>query len=199
MESKTILIDMDSIIVDIEEKWYGQYNATFGDNLTTEKIKTWDLDRFCKPSDQVPHPVFSILAQPGFFLDLPALPGALEGLRRLSDGGHNVMLVTSPPNIPSMSDKATWIKTQMPWFNVHKNLILTYQKNLVKGDILFDDGPHNITRYRQAWPNAAIATIAYPYNESAQSQCDLVTGTYLDTAAAWDRFCSWVEAGALRK
>lgn len=186
--SKTILIDMDDTIVDLHRPWHRVYNAWSGDDVSIEKATSWEVDKWVKN----PAIMMKVLELPGLFEDLEPLPGAVAGIEQLVEAGHRVLLVSSAPNPESMKGKAKFVDKRLP-FLPPKSLVLTYHKDLVRGDVLFDDGPHNLLRYRKAWPSAQIATIAYPYNyEAAVQSGAFIAGEWQNTAAAWRRFVEHV-------
>jgi len=190
MKPLTILVDMDSIVADIATPWYASYNQRTGDDLTVERVTDWDTRLACR----FPEFIFPIIREPGFFLKPEPMPGATEGVRALVDQGHNIFLATAAPGTIALTDKALWIAKYMPWFDVEKNLLLGYQKDLYRADVLFDDGPHNLVAYRRAWPNAKIATISYPYNRHVLSYVDLIAGDWRDPLVCWARFVDWIDA-----
>jgi 5'-nucleotidase len=190
MRPLTVLIDLDSIIVDLWAEWCPRYNRRTGDTLTMEKITDWGVS-----AAKHRGALFGVLKDPGFFASLRPFPGALEGVKAISDLGHRVVIVTAGRKY-ALHDKAEWVEKHLPWLDGETSLVLAWAKELVRGDVLFDDGPHNVEAYRKAWPGASIATIAYPYNRDALHHCDLVAGSYANPAAAWARFVAWVADGA---
>lgn len=187
MKKLTILVDMDSILVHLDEKWYRTYNERHGDDLTIDKVLTWDTHLYCKNENKA---IYDVLNDPGFFRDLPAIPGGLESVKQLQDMGHEIIIVTASPD-SAMGDKKAWIKQHMPWLP-RKHVFMGDLKYKINGDVLIDDGPHNIIEYRKHHPNAFIATIDYPFNRSAHHLCDLVAHGYKDYLGAWEQILNGV-------
>ncbi|MFY0606434.1 MAG: hypothetical protein JXR10_06960 [Cyclobacteriaceae bacterium] len=79
-------------------------------------------------------------SQYGFFSNLEPLEGALEGIKKLSDLGYDIYILSSPsPKNPlSYTEKRVWIEEHLGYEYVEK-LILSMNKGLVKGDYLIDD------------------------------------------------------------
>ena len=80
---------------------------------------------------------------PGFFAELPPIPGAIEAIHRLEQKYDLYILSTAPWSNPSAwSDKLLWIKR---YFSdvFYKRMVITHCKNLCKGDYLIDDRPKN--------------------------------------------------------
>jgi 5'-nucleotidase len=185
-------IDMDSILTDIFSPWLAENNRRFNDDLVVAKITDWDTAKVSKGGVKV----FDILSEKDFFLNLQPLPGAIEGVQQLKDAGMDLYIVSTPFN-GYCDEKTQWVKKWFPWFD-NKKLIFTHHKELIDMDLFFDDGPENIKAIHAAMLNRGykndklIATISYPYNLHVHDKCDLVAGTYEDTARAWQNFADWV-------
>ncbi len=115
---KVLYIDMDNVLVD-----YQSGIDSIDDN--TRKEFEGHLNEI-----------------PGIFLNMKPMPGAIEAFQTLL-AYYNVFIIsTAPWNSPlSWSDKLTWVKRNVG--NAYKRLILTYHKNLIKGDFLIDDRTTN--------------------------------------------------------
>ena len=120
MDKKPILyIDMDNVLVDFKT----------GIARLTEEEKIKYEGRY----DETPD-IFSKM--------LP-MEGAVESFKLLSEKYDTYILSTSPWENPSAwSDKLKWVKKYLG-SNAYKRLILTYHKNLNKGDFLIDDRTKN--------------------------------------------------------
>ncbi len=177
-----IIVDLDGIVVDHTTSWFGYYNAEYGDKLTNADIKEWNTSLFVKPECGVK--IFDYLAIPGFFEDLPALPGAIAALKMLQEDGHEVVICSATDIPEAAKGKMIWVRKYLP-FLPKENLILTHGKYHVRGDILIDDSPHNIRKYREEYGDRVhIIAIAYPYNDSVDEICTRV-GSYKYPELAW--------------
>lgn len=181
MKKLTVLCDMDSIIVALTPKWLKMYNQDHNDNVTLEDIKSWDMAHNVKIGTKI----YDYLYTPGFFLDVEPVDGALGAIKWIHDN-HN-LVIASAPSWPgnSASDKITWLKKHVPWFN-KRDLMLGHHKYLLKGDIFIDDSPENIQAYAKHWPGANIMTISYPYNQGVKNLIHTFAEDYTDTQKAWD-------------
>lgn len=149
-----LLFDLDGIVTDLVSKWLAVYNRDYSDNLRPEDITSWDWDRFVKP--ECGKRIYYYLSRPGFFADLKPIPGAIEALERLSHRLELVVVTASPAS--GMRDKADWVKRHLPFVPKH-NLVVTYRKDLVLGDFMFDDAPRNLEH-----TPATRIMMDYPYN-----------------------------------
>ncbi len=80
---------------------------------------------------------------PGIFLKMKPMPGAISAYKKLSKKFDTYILSTAPWDNPSAwSDKLQWVKKYLGEA-ARKRLIITYHKNLNKGDYLIDDMKKN--------------------------------------------------------
>lgn len=182
MRKLRILVDMDNIIVDMTPRWLAMYNRDHHDNVTMEDLKTWHISKHVKIGDKI----HDYLYQERFFLDAPPMNGAIPTLRCLQEEGHHVVIV-SAPSWPgnSATDKITWVREKMPWFN-KRDIFLGHHKFMVKGDVFIDDSPENIRLYRQEWgPAARIMTIVHPFSGPAKHMVDVYAESYKNPMQAW--------------
>ena len=149
-----LLFDLDGIVTDLVTKWLAVYNRDYHDNLTLADITSWNWDQFVKP--EVGKRIYHYLSRPGFFADLKPIPGAIGTLERLSHRLELVVVTASPGS--GMRDKADWVRQHLPFVPKH-NLVVTYRKDLVLGDFMFDDAPRNL-----AHTPATRIIMDYPYN-----------------------------------
>lgn len=155
----TILVDMDNVVANLICKWLDTYNSEFDDNLTAEQITSWNIEQHATKCS--PHEFHGIIERAGFFSDLKLIPHSPEVTGRLQAAGHEIYFVTATPyNNPTCGyDKYNWVERYFPHIGKSR-VIQAHHKNMVKGDILFDDGPINL----QNFPGIKIA-MNMPYNQ----------------------------------
>lgn len=182
MKKLRVICDMDSVIARIDEKWYGLANAEYGCNVSMADITNWETSKFfpCGKS------IYKYLSRPGFFRDLPVIDGALEGLKAIQDAGHEVLVLSACSSPEGKKDKTLWLNEKFPFLKGRLLINDTnVPKDVVVGDVLIDDGPHNILAYRATHPNSYIVTFSYPYNQHAHKAASLVAGDYTNFRQAW--------------
>lgn len=154
MTRPVLLFDLDGICADLMTKWLSVYNRDWNDDLRPDEILSWDWDRYVKP--ECGTRIYHYLNRPGFFLDLKPLPGCQESLGRLADICELVVVTASPKE--ASGDKLRWVQRNLPM--VPKgNVVITYRKDLVRGDFMFDDAPRNLRNHP-----AERIMLDYPYN-----------------------------------
>lgn len=141
----TLLIDMDDTILPMIGPWVERYNEKFNTSFTIMDVTTWNI------SEKFGEGIFDILEEEGFFANLVPYENAVEVLERLSKK-HNVIIVTASVLGYSMKEKGEWVKKHLPFLKVD-NFCIFKQKNLILGDLLFDDAPHNV----EAFPGITVS------------------------------------------
>lgn len=192
MRKLNILCDMDDIIVSLLDYWLELYNRDYKDNKT--KLDIWDYDLWKCVKPECGKKIYDYISRKGFFNSLSPLPGAIEALKQIHADGHDITLVSTPSYAASSySDKILWVKRFLPFLDSRQDVFLGAKKYLLRGDLLIDDSPVNISKYRAAWPEAKILTIAYPFNEDVGSLTTQRINSCLDTEKAWEVIYKWVK------
>ena len=86
--------------------------------------------------------LFAPLNDPAFWGNLSPMPFAQDIVCRLIDDGHLVRVVTSS-YYNTVPPKMTWLFKHYPYL-CWKDVIIAHDKKLINGDVLIDDGVHNL-------------------------------------------------------
>lgn len=141
---KTVGIDLDTTLNNIEEMWLQLYNKDYNDNLSPDQLLDWDITKFIKP--ECGRKIYDYLNLPNFFYELDIKPYAKEAVEWLSEY-FNLYIVTSyTPNV--CVDKARWVEKHLPFIN-QRNIIFCNNKGALNFDYLIDDGGHNLESFKQ--------------------------------------------------
>lgn len=185
----TILVDMDSIVANLQEKWYAAYNEEWDDNIGPDDIMSWETHLYVKPECR--KKIYSYFT-PELFRSLNPIPGSVATLKKWVEMGHEVVFVTATP-WGCADAKFEWAREHFPFLTSHE-IIMAHRKYLVHGDVFIDDSPGNIAAYRHHHGNRAkIFTIAYPYNQKVEHLCDLRLGSWNNPEVAWRGFAKAVD------
>jgi 5'-nucleotidase len=155
-----LLIDMDGVTADLVSHWIALINRYHGEKLTVEDVTDWYVHKITRNTTK--EQVDEFLKDPGFFRHLDPIPQALATLKQLMAEGHDVIFVTHCKF--GHEDKRVWIEHHLPGFPM-ENIIFAERKELVIGDLLLDDGLHNLEAWQEAHPNGVAVCFDTPYNQ----------------------------------
>lgn len=146
-----IFVDIDEVVADLLPAWVNRYNAIFGDSLNAANITGWSLEPYVKP--ECGKQVYQLLEDPTLYDEVEPILGSLAAINVLRERGHRIIFATASPN-GSAGRKLRWLYEHeflqpagLPT-SVHPDYIEVYDKSLLSGDVLIDDGPHNVSAFR---------------------------------------------------
>lgn len=137
----TILVDMDDTIEQLLKSWVARANEKFGRNVTLDEITDWNV--------AVPYTgiskkdIYNVTCEPGFWKTVEPMPGAADALRHFLHEGHEVYIVTAtePEHV---DEKMNGLLFRYFPFLSWNQVIITSRKQMIRGDVLIDDGVHNL-------------------------------------------------------
>ena len=136
-----ILVDMDDTIEQLLKAWVSRANEKYGRNVTLEEITDWNV--------AVPYrgitreEIYGVIYEPGFWSSVEPMPGAAEALKHFMDEGHDVFIVTAT-EIEHVEEKMKGLLFRYFPFISWNQVIITNRKQMIRGDVLIDDGIHNL-------------------------------------------------------
>lgn len=162
MDSPTLLIDMDGVLVNMPPKWLEKYNKETGEDMQVSQITKHNFREFC----QQPEVLDIVLHRSDFFYDMEPMPGAVEYFQKLMDLGYDLVVVTQPPRNSDFAvrDKRRWMLKHFPSFDL-TNMVFCHRKELVGGNLLFDDSPKQLNNWKAAHPEDMAVAMSWKYNE----------------------------------
>jgi 5'-nucleotidase len=175
-----VLLDMDGVLADFD----GHVNAVWPhDDMPLIPHEDRRDFYIAKDHPQYPRSLFSRIVQaPGFFRELPPMPGAMDAVEVLTERAEVYVCTAPMASAPSCADeKRAWIGEHMPGghrYWAHRTII-TNDKTLVYGDALVDDRPEVKGHRRPDWVHVLYRQ---PYNVE---RCDDPDGC--------DAWVSWVD------
>lgn len=136
-----ILIDMDDTIEQLLRAWLNGVNEKYGYSVRYDEMTSWDVSAPYEglTRDQV----YAIPDEPGFWATVEPIPGAAEAMKRFMDAGHEVYIVTAT-TYRTVAEKMDDLLFRWFPFLSWDQVIITSRKQLIKGDVLIDDGVHNL-------------------------------------------------------
>ena len=153
MTKPIMLVDMDGPLADFERALYEAMPEDLG--IAPEKRHTHfrAQEQYREEhGDDAADLVVQRIAGLHFYRTFPMVEGAKDGLYALEDAGWDVWICTTPSrvNVDSASDKIRWVRKNLGTF-WQARLIITRDKTMVRGDVLWDDKPHIEGRMSPSW------------------------------------------------
>ena len=140
-KSLTILVDMDDTIENLLEAWVDYLNFKNGVDVSPEDINEWDITRAYPMLSE--EQIFEPLYDHDFWYTVTPKEGAADVLQQLINDGHRVLIVTSS-YLESLRSKMMSVLFNYFPFLCWDDVIVTAHKQLIKGDVMIDDGAHNL-------------------------------------------------------
>ena len=139
IQRKSVAIDMDNVIADIEEQAIIWYERELGVRIAKEAMHGIpEKDAF--PDKEA---LYKFIHTPGFFRTAPLIPGAVEALQRLMLN-FNVYIVSAAMEFPlSLYEKHQWLAEHFPFISWH-NIVFCGDKSIIHTNYLIDDHPKHL-------------------------------------------------------
>jgi 5'-nucleotidase len=137
---KRILIDMDGVLVDIYSRFFELHEMETGQRLTVHDVAgLLEAEAFQNQRRWV--------SAPGFFRNLPVMPGSREVLKNLNDA-YKIIIVSLATEFPyCLTDKQLWIQDNFP-FITWRQIVFCGDKNLIDSEIMIDDHLKNLDHFK---------------------------------------------------
>jgi 5'-nucleotidase len=159
-----ILVDMDGVVAHFELRFLELWRERFPEEkyIPLDKREGFYIHKEYGPD--LYDKVREITSAPGFFLSLPPIDGAIQGVTDLEVMGHQVLICTSPlSGTPTcMQEKYDWVRKYFGR-EMASSMVITKDKTMVRGDILIDDRPKLEGRFDPTWEHVIFQA---PYNMS---------------------------------
>ena len=137
----TILVDMDDVLETLIEGWVEYLNDHYGTSVTSDDINDWDMT-LAFPT-LTPEQVYSAELDDSLWDRVGPKQGAREALEKMIADGHEIYIVTATYYQTLKAKMENVLFKYFP-FITWDNVIITSNKQMVMGDVLIDDGPHNL-------------------------------------------------------
>ena len=136
-----ILVDMDDTIEQLLQAWLRGVNERYDRDVTYDEITSWDVSAAYPGLTR--EQVYAIPSEPGFWGKVEPIPGATESLQKLMKAGHELYIVTATPQ-DQVAEKMNDLLFKWFPFLSWDQVIITTRKQMIRGDVLIDDGVHNL-------------------------------------------------------
>lgn len=160
---RTIWIDQDSVLYDLHTPWLRMHNDEYPDHIATiEDHTSWDVDKACKAVG-CPGNMRKYFDAPELWTEgIPIKDSQRVVFKWSQNKNIEVGVLTTAANGMCMPYKLAWLSGYYPYI---KNVIMvnTHLKHMVRGDILIDDGLHNL----EDWQGVGIC-YTQPWNKDVE-------------------------------
>ena len=141
MEKKVILVDMDDTVENLAATWIGMVNERYGTSARPEDQRVWDMAQTFPELER--EQVYEILREDELYMRAKPIPGAQEYLRKLKEDGHEIYFVTVNPHHTVHAKVEGLVNRYFPFID-WDHVIIARNKQMIRGDVMVDDGPHNL-------------------------------------------------------
>lgn len=135
-----VLFDSDDVTVDFLGMWVDKVNQEYGTDICTDQVKNWNIMR-CFPS-LTKEQVFGVLEDTRIWHRLNPMPDSQRYLSMLYEEGYELYLATAT-SLATCEHKRQRLKYLFPFLD-DNHIIISHNKQMIRGDVLIDDGPHNL-------------------------------------------------------
>ena len=148
-----IFVDQDDVCNNFIEQVIIEFNEKKGTNYTEDNVTDWDIGACLKAGNA------DIFNDMTIFSRLKVREGCYENFKLLYESGLFEMYMLSAAHPYAMPYKFDWLIRKLPFFDTRRYLT-GMNKGLYHGDILLDDGLHNI----EAFKHGEAVIFSRPHN-----------------------------------
>lgn len=141
MKSLKILVDIDGVMNNFTEVWAQRLDELYGTGIAYEDIKEWDMMETYTMLTR--EQLYAPILCDDFYGRLKPVSGAARFLKRLIDDGHEIFIVTHTDYQVVPVKMREFLFINYP-FITWDDVILTAHKQMIRGDVLIDDGMCNL-------------------------------------------------------
>ena len=138
---KRIVIDMDDVMADATGQFLNHYKAEFGIEVPREALHhKEELHGFPKEHHEI---IYQFTFRENFFRTMNVQTDCQRVMERLNKN-FEVFIVSSAMEFPnSLIEKYEWLQKHFSFLH-WKQFVFCGRKNIVHGDFMIDDLPHNL-------------------------------------------------------
>lgn len=172
LKQNPIINELREVVDNLIDTKFNDYKGLVDDDIKTkfkaelEANPESPVKELKKAFQKYTSKVFSIAAKPGFYRNLPLMPGAVEMVKRAAELTGKLPNILSAPvgdendtNNPSVIEKREWVEEHFG--GMVGDVIITIDKGSVvegKNDILIDDRPKYVEKFTSAGGTAILHT-----------------------------------------
>ena len=136
-----ICVDMDDTIENLCDAWVKWLNNKYGLNVNSRDVVDWDMSKVF--TSLTKHQIYEPLYIDDFWYSVEPKKDAIEYLKKLYDDGFSIYLCTSAHYCTTKPKMEAIVERYFPFID-WKHIITCTNKQMIKCDVLVDDGTHNV-------------------------------------------------------
>ena len=142
---QTICINQDDVLADTHAKLVQLYLKSDAPRYELAELREKSFQELFHEEER--NAVYRQIHEPGFFTDIPVMPGAPEAIVQLQER-YDVYVATAAMEFPnSLREKYNWLTDHFP--TIHwRNYIFLGDKSVLGSDYLIDDMPYNLQTFK---------------------------------------------------
>lgn len=166
----TVLIDLDSTAYDLLTPTLAWVNAEKGLSLQPADIKEWQWGKALDVD------LYSFWAQEGLFYSLKPFPHCKAALQKVKDWGVRQIFFSTLVDGPYVAwDKLRAVDRDFPFIGKRGVLLTGQHKDIANGDMLVDDGAHNIEAFKEVGTTVLVNLQGTKYSDACTAHDYLMT------------------------
>lgn len=140
---KSIAIDMDGVLADVEAHFITWYHRDYGQKFTKRDL----LGRSEENAFPEKGMVKKFASSENFFRSAPVMKGAIEAVKELQKT-YDIYIVSAAMEFPqSLVEKRAWLDQHFPFIE-WKKIIFCGDKSIINTDIMIDDHLKNLDHFK---------------------------------------------------
>ena len=161
-----LLLDVDGVIVDFVGAYLRAVNRRTDGAWVPDDVTEWDIRRGIQVGSGIHEFAWNALCEDHDLLQ--PYPGAIESVRGLMSVAEVYFVTTSAYKCRTWArDRETWLENHFNDDSLHRRVVHTSAKHLVRGDVFVDDKPENVTAWIAANPSGTALLWDRPWNRTA--------------------------------
>lgn len=141
MITYNIVIDADDVLENLLEVWVDELNEKHGLDYSVDTMKEWSMAH--NITELTEGQIYDPLYDDAVWERLMPKYGAADALDILHDMGHNIYICTRHTIFETIKTKLFRLQELFPSIPAD-HYIIAADKNMIKADIMIDDGVHNL-------------------------------------------------------
>lgn len=137
-----VCVDVDGPCADLLPAWLRLHEEMTGEYIHPADVDSWDLSKIAMRGN-----IYDVLHRDDLYDWVEPVDGAVQAIEAMRQKGHDVLFVTSSNEVTAGQKNRWLVKHGFTEYRSGGHLpdvIHCSRKSLIRGDMLIDDGVHNL-------------------------------------------------------